>query len=147
MWGYIHQHTGTVWTLTFVKSFTVGEERELEEESAQKVCSAHDSSHLIEMQRGKRSRRHKWLHFNTYTPQNNSVLHDAFSLNWNCLLTEVGRISHYQRGLLVCVSYTVCGYSMVGILGLPALIHTAGLSQLPSSLPPPRSYPVLALHD
>lgn len=69
------------------------------------------------------------------------------SVTTEALLREVRRISHYYCGLLVCVFYTVCGYSMVGILGLPALIHTAGLSQQYACLPPPRFLPVLALHD
>lgn len=65
----------------------------------------------------------------------------------NGLLKEGGKISHYQHGLLVFVFYTVCGYSTVGILGLPALIHTAGLSQQCAWLLPPRSHPVLDLYD
>lgn len=63
-------------------------------------------------------------------------------------LLTVGNISHYQTGQLVCaLQCTVCGYRMVSILGLPALIHTAGPSQQSACLPPPRFHPILALHD
>lgn len=67
-----------------------------------------------------------------------TVLHCAVTTG--ALLREVRRNSHYHCGMLVCVFYTVCGY-MVGILGLPALIHTAGLSQLSACLPPPQVSP------
>lgn len=36
---------------TSVESFAVCEERELEEQSAQKICSTHYAGHLIEMER------------------------------------------------------------------------------------------------
>jgi len=35
---------------TSVESFAVGEERELEEQSAQQICSTHDARHLVEME-------------------------------------------------------------------------------------------------
>lgn len=75
------------------------------------------------------------------------VLHGASSFAWRLIKKGRKKNSHYQHGLLVFVFYTVCGYSMVGIPGLPALIHTAGLSQQCACLPPPRSHPVLDLHD
>lgn len=37
---------------TSVESLAVGEERQLEEQSAQKICSAHYTSHLINMKKG-----------------------------------------------------------------------------------------------
>lgn len=36
---------------TSVESFAVGEEGELEEQRAQKICPSHYSSHLIDMER------------------------------------------------------------------------------------------------
>lgn len=85
--------------------------------------------------------------YNMHPFMNESILYfrSLHHILFKGLLTETGNISHYQP--LVCVLCTVCGYSMAGILGLPALIHTAGLSQQSACLPPPRSPPVLDLHD
>lgn len=38
------------WSQTFADSFVVGEKRELEEKGTQKVCSAHYTGHLIEVE-------------------------------------------------------------------------------------------------
>lgn len=44
---------------TSVESFAVGEERELEKQSTQKICSTHYTSHLIEMEREKGKKEQK----------------------------------------------------------------------------------------
>lgn len=66
------------------------------------------------------------------------------------ILIKMGRRTKLcnQYCSLVFVSlYTLSVYIMVGSLGLPALIHTAGTSQHCACFTPPRSPPVLDLHD
>lgn len=65
------------------------------------------------------------------------------------ILIKIGRtkLSNQYCSFVFVSLYTLCVYIMVGSLGLPALIHRAGTSQHCACFTPPRSPPVLDLHD
>lgn len=65
------------------------------------------------------------------------------------ILIKMGRtkLCNQYCSLVFVSLYTFRVYIMDGSLGLPALIHTAGTSQHCACFTPPRSPPVLDLHD
>lgn len=120
---------------TSVESFAVGEKRELEEQGAQKVCSTHYTSHLIEMKREKKKKENKiwWVRQKTkfndqiYIKKQSCymhpfandciffinsriphfVLHGVSSCNWRLINRGRKNLSLSEWPVGVCVLYSV----------------------------------------